>query len=146
MPDFQMNAYKDFENISHSLPNGFHDSYLSDINIDFKNKILSFNLSVDFSDSSESSQPIYKMACMEIRNWVAFIIDGPYSGFLFSSKQQNGDISVDGEAGWAPQLKEKLKSNFDGKIDIQPAFWFFLREMNVFVQVIGGNYFFAVQP
>jgi len=119
--------------IEYSLPNGFHDSYVNSINVDFKNKSLEIDFSIDHSDI-DTSLPVYKPGKLIIRDLFLFAFEPP-----FYQKLELFPLWVTDADNIIPSLK---KERLPGMVEIDCSiadfcYYFYFSNLNCFMYVGG---------
>lgn len=115
------------EAIIQSLPNGFHDSEMKAISINYFEKIIKINLIVlldDRKDSSSSRKP----AELVINDFAFCVIDTPDSSYPYlKSKGLTIDIGIGQPSTSEIKLPPYEKS--------QILFWIWVEEWNGFIRI-----------
>ena len=116
------------EEIADSLPNGFHDTHINSIRIDYVNRELTLDLEVWVSDSVEDDADVYRPAQLTLLRFLFCVIEAPDPTYPY---QEEKALWVDAGSDENPkkiQLPEPLPEG---------AFthWFFVNDWNAFIHV-----------
>jgi hypothetical protein len=130
------------EEISNTLPNGFHDAYIQRLNIDYAKQEAVFELEICVGDSN-SENPVkrdeYRSGRLKLNGFLFCVIEPPDIPFDESSINKHGalwiadDSSDFGELKSYPLLPE-LSDGF--------RHWFFINNFNCFIYVAAMNAMF----
>ena len=77
------------DEIDRSLPNGFHDSYIQSIHLDYEKREARLKINIwmgDLSSDIESIREAYKTGEFIISGLIYFVIDPPDSNYEYSDR------------------------------------------------------------
>ena len=124
--------------IDNELPNGFHDSYLKSIQVDYCNRKIIIDLDIWVGDSDskdEESREKYRLGKLSINNFLYCAIDPPDPNYSY---HESKPLRIDGgpiEETSSPPLPSGLLPKSLPK-DVF-VYWFFVRDWNSFIYIAG---------
>lgn len=121
------------EELENTLPNGFHDSYLVSVAVDFISGTCSIYLDVDFDDPEQPAlpAPVFRRMKLHLTGLRLFIFEPPDVRIPFSG----------GETVWASgySTTEKILPNLESYRKTAPSgtffYSFFLSYYNSFIHL-----------
>jgi hypothetical protein len=123
-----------FEEVSASLPNGFHDAEIRRFEMDYVHRTLQFDLDVWIGDMDDSRRrrELYRPARLTLAD-VAFLVIEPPD--VNNPWLKAGSIRIDVGEGQPPRSSSTLP--------VAPAgtrtTWIYLEELNTFLLFSAGN-------
>jgi hypothetical protein len=125
------------EDIEKTLPNGFHDSYVNNIKIDFKKREAEIDIKIDYSsiDRNEIS-PIYCNGKLILKRLFLFVFDPPNINILdlFPLWVSDSDILT---PEIYPEWLKKMEKTIDKNL-IKNCYYFYYINLNCYMY-IGAN-------
>ena len=119
------------EEIADSLPNGFHDTQINSIRIDYVNREITLDVEIWVGDSSEDDSDVYRPAQLTLLRFLFCVIEAPDATYPYHEEKA---LWVDAGSEETPriatgiQLPEPLpKGAF--------THWFFVNDWNAFIHV-----------
>ncbi len=116
------------EEIDLSLPNGFHDSVITGVHINYVQRTAQIEMQISFSGPDEPDKEIYRPATLFISDLLYFVIeppDSPYTSHAEPSLVDGGSSELERSAYRLP--KPLPTGAF--------AYWFFVNNWNAFFHV-----------
>lgn len=124
------------EEIENSLPNGFHDAQIQNINVDYLNRIIAIKLNLWTGDiSSEFSEIREEMSSAElfISDFVYFVIEPPQNNYPFLENKRL-DIGAGPLNGYDIPSAKNLPQEVPNDAF---TYWFFVKNWNSFIFICG---------
>jgi hypothetical protein len=118
------------DEISRTLPNGFHDAKLLGIEIDFAREAASMSFALDISDSENGSNVIQRRGCVRLTGLIHFVIEPPDENYAYDQQFISSDSSDFSRLATAPRLPTLPTGSF--------AHWFY-SSANSFLYVAAAN-------
>jgi hypothetical protein len=118
------------EEIANTLPNGFHDSQIKSISINFLKREVTLDLEIWFSDSLDDDSEIYRLAELRLLHFVYLVIEPPNPAYDYHEEKA---LWVD--AGSASD-SHVSSTELPGRLP-EGAFtyWFFVHDWNSYIHV-----------
>jgi hypothetical protein len=122
------------EQLENSLPNGFHDSLLEAVEIDYVSRkvLMKMQLCIGNPDASvEAEREGYRPAELLLSDFLYFIIDPPHLDYKYAEQKalRLHAGRADEESAPAPPIPlQRLPSGAS-------AYWFFVSDWNSFIHV-----------
>jgi hypothetical protein len=121
------------DDISKTLPNGFHDADLLGVEIDFEHATAAMDFAVDTSNSDMESAVVPRRGRLSLKGLHYFVVEPPNEQFAYDQQAQNiGSDSSDFTELSGPQKFPVLP---DGIF----AHWFYSSTDNNFLFVAAAN-------
>ena len=130
-----MKVYTSLRELSYDLPNGFHDSELESLTINYTSNSAELDLELwigDLGAASEEEREARKRARLHLNDLVYFVIDPPSLGHQ-TPKAGTLWIHDEGDAS-----EESDREELKPKADLPPdafAYWFFIDDWNSFMHI-----------
>ncbi len=122
-----------FEEVSASLPNGFHDAELQRFEMDYVHRTLRFDLVVWIGDMDDSRRrEFYRPARLTLDDVAFLVIEPPDANYPWLKA---GRIRIDAGEGQPPQSSSTLPVASAGT----RTAWMYLGELNTFLLFSAGN-------
>lgn len=118
------------DEISKTLPNGFHDSQLLRLQIDFEHERASVYFAVDISDHDTGSKMVERRGCLNLTGVVYFVVEPPDETYSYDQQLISSDSSDFSELATVPKLPKVPEGSF--------AHWFY-SSANNFLYVAAAN-------
>ena len=124
--------------INDSLPNGFHDSIIDSVSVDYGKRSLRFDINVwigDMSSIDEKRREAYRRGVLKIYDFEYFIVEPPNESYPYKKEQQ---ITIDG----GDYEKKNIKTSVTLPRTISEGlfrYWFFVYEWNSFIHIAAKN-------
>lgn len=122
------------EEISNSLPNGFHDSEICSIHLDYEKAEATFLIDIDLWSPSVEKEESIRQGVLKLKELLYFVIESPPVSLLKDDTFNKGKLWVTSDSSDFSQLKEgpQLPEPLpDGSF----RRWFFLSSHNCFMYV-----------
>lgn len=121
------------DEISRTLPNGFHDSYLIGVHIDFERASASMDFAVDVSDVESESEIVSRRGRLALSGLVYFVVAPPDQPLAYDQQMQwiSADSSDFTELKHSPRLPKIPDGSF--------AHWFYSSTDNNFLYIAAAN-------
>ena len=122
------------EEISSSLPNGFHDSEICSLHLDYERAEASLLMDIDFSSPNGATAESTRQGILKLKGVLYFVIEAPGVNVGEDENGQSEKLWVTGDSSdfsvlkGAPQLPVSLP---EGSF----RHWFFLSNLNCFMYV-----------
>ncbi len=119
------------EDIENNLPNGFHDAFIKNVNIDYSENIVTFNMEVLSNNPDIDKENNYKGGKLILKRVLYCAIEPPDDNYL---KKDLESLRID--AGTLDSLETKPMTTLPKTIP-EDAFshWFFVQQWNAFIYV-----------
>ena len=116
------------EEIAQSLPNGFHDSTITGVRLDYVQRTAEMDIELWMSGSEDEDSEQYQTATLSITDLIYFVIEPP--GVPNTS---HGEASlVDGGSSELEQFAFRLPKPLPAGAF---TYWFFVSNWNCFIHV-----------
>ncbi len=116
------------QEVEQSLPNGFHDSSILGVRLDYVQRTAEIDMELWFSGPDEADQEKYRPATLYISELFYFVIEPPEHAYTSDVEPS----LIDGGSSELAQSKCRLP-------DSLPAgaftYWFFVNSWNSFIHV-----------
>jgi len=66
------------DEIEKTLPSGFHDTHIQNINVDILNRTIEFTMEIDVADPDKGENYIPSMGVLTVKGVGAIVMDQPY--------------------------------------------------------------------
>jgi hypothetical protein len=122
------------EHIENALPNGFHDSLLESVEIDYVSRkvLMKMQLCIGNPDASiEAEREGYRAAELQFSDFLYFIIDPPHLDSKYTGQKALRLAAGPADEESAPAPPIPLQSLPNGA----SAYWFFVSAWNSFIHV-----------
>lgn len=116
------------EEIAQSLPNGFHDSSIIGVRLDYAQRTAEIDMELWFSGPDEADQEKYRQATLFISELIYFVIEPP--GHPNTSHAEPS--LVDGGSSEVEQSTSRLPKPLPAAAF---TYWFFVNNWNSFIHV-----------
>lgn len=118
---------KTIEEIAKSLPNGFHDSSILGVRLDYVQRTAEIDIELWFSSPDEVDQEKYRRATLFISELIYFVIEPPGHPNI-----SHGEASlVDGGSSEVESISRLPNTLPSGGF----TYWFFVSSWNCFIHV-----------
>jgi hypothetical protein len=118
------------DEISKTLPNGFHDARLIGLQIDFERESAWIELGIDFSHSDIETDAVLRRARLILSGLCYFVVEPPGVDYAYDQQFISSDSSDFGELAAVPDLPRLPGGSF--------AHWFY-SSSNSFIYVAAAN-------
>lgn len=118
------------DDISQTLPNGFHDAQLLGVRIDFEHEMASIDLAVDVSNPDTISHVRSRRGHLNLTGLVYFVVEPPDETYSYDQQLISSDSSNFSELVTLPELPTVPNGSF--------AHWFY-SSANNFLYVAAAN-------
>ena len=119
------------EEIERGLPNGFHDSEITQVKLDYRERTVVFEMNVlvgDLESSNEAERERYREGVLTVSRFHFYVIEAPDLKYPFATSLTISSGS--GNPMKAPSLENIPEHSF--------AHWFFVKEWNAFIYFVAG--------
>jgi hypothetical protein len=116
------------EEIAQSLPNGFHDSSIAGVRLDYVKRTAEIDMELWFSEPDEADQEKYRPATLFISELIYFVIEAP--GYPTTCHAEPS--LVDGGSSEVERSTSQLPKPLPGTAF---TYWFFVNSWNSFIHV-----------
>jgi len=129
-----------FEEIGRKLPNGFHDSKIRRITVDFVDGSILLGMEVHAGSPGDPEPEQYRPGTLKVVSQCLFFVEPPDPRYKFISRRS--PLNVDGDSVKAGQSTEvdRLLPTLPHNTSI---YRFFLEERNSFLYLAGGDVMFS---
>ena len=122
-----------FNELAHTLPNGFHDAELHRFEIDYVRRVLQFTLMPWIGDTNDiTARELYRPCRVTVHDVAYLVIEPPDTNYRWL---EPGPICIDTDEGQPTQS--------DSKLPVAPVgssvTWMYLGEMNRFLLFAAGH-------
>ncbi len=120
------------EEIENSLPNGLHDAEISNINIDYFNREVRFELKIwvgDISSEKTELREAYRKASLTLSHFIYVVIEPPDSKYPY---QKTTSLRIDTGSIQSTKITTSTKLP-ESLPDDAFSHWFFVQEWNAFI-------------
>ena len=120
--------------ISDNLPNGFHDSIIDSISVDYDKRRLKFIVNIwtgDMSSPDVHKREEFQKSVLDVYDFEYLIIEPPDESYPYKSERQ---LSIDGGDYEKKEIRSRVtlpKTISEGNF----RYWFFVYEWNSFIHI-----------
>ena len=118
------------EDIAQSLPNGFHDSTILSVRLNYEQRTAEIDMEIWVSDSVDTDPEQYRRSTLLIFDLIYFVIEPPGP----PNASHDAPTLVDGGSTELEQFANTLPKPLpEGAF----TYWFFVSNWNAFIHVAG---------
>jgi len=127
-----------FREVELTLPNGFHDVYITAINFDVIARTVALSLSVDISDADQG-EPKYRSGRLTASDVELFFIEPPEATYPHRLAGEGMSATGDYQLSGLESKVEQLITRLDDETD---RYRFFLNDWNSFIYIAANGVVF----
>ena len=116
------------QEIEQSLPNGFHDSSIVGVRLDYVQRTAEIDMELWFSGPDEADQEKYRPATLFISELLYFVIEPPDSPYTSAAEPS----LVDGGSSELAESQSRLPNPLPAGAF---TYWFFVNNWNSFIHI-----------
>lgn len=117
------------DEITDSLPNGFHDAQINSISINYVKREATFDLEIWVAESSQGDSDVYRSAQLKLLQFLFLAIEPPNPRYDYHEEKP---LWVAGSEGQRHISSTQLPSPLpEGAF----TYWFFVHDWNSFIHI-----------
>ena len=120
------------EEIALSLPNGFHDSHITGVRINYAQRTAEMEMMILVSGPDDEDTEKYQPATLTISELLYFVIEPPASPYT----SRDAESLVDGGSSELKQSVSQLPKPLPAGAF---TYWFFVNNWNAFIHIAAMN-------